>query len=131
MSKKTTKILKGLWNFLKKVWRGTISFCKWYRAYYTSHNRYVKGGMLLCTLIVAFFLYLGAVDMNLFWLFGKSPGWIEISQHKTSEASEIYSADGVLIGKFYNENRTPVEYDDVNPAFWVALVDTEDDVLSI
>ena len=51
-------------------------------------------------MIVAFFLYLGAVDMNFLWLFGKSPGWLEISQHKTSVASEIYSADGVLIGKF-------------------------------
>ena len=31
------------------------------------------------------------------------------------------------IGKFYNENRTPVEYDDVNPTFWEALIDTEDE----
>ena len=83
--------------------------------------------MLLCTMIVAFFLYLGAVDMNFLWLFGKSPGWLEISQHKTSVASEIYSADGVLIGKFYNENRTPVEYDEVAPDFWTALIDTEDE----
>jgi penicillin-binding protein 1A len=127
MSRNAKKITKSLWNFLKKVWHGTVNFCKWYIAYYKSHNRYVKGIMLFCTLIVAFFLYLGAVDMNLFWLFGKSPGWIEISQHKTSEASEIYSADSVLIGKFYNENRTPVEYDDVNPAFWEALIDTEDE----
>ena len=127
MSRHAKKITKSLWNFLKKVWHGTVNFCKWYIAYYKSHNRYVKGIMLFCTLIVAFFLYLGAVDMNLFWLFGKSPGWIEISQHKTSEASEIYSADSVLIGKFYNENRTPVEYDDVNPAFWEALIDTEDE----
>ncbi len=83
--------------------------------------------MLLCTFVVFFFLYLGAVDMNLFWLFGKSPGWLEISQHKTSVASEIYSADGVMIGKFYNENRTPVEYDDVSDDFWKALIDTEDE----
>jgi penicillin-binding protein 1A len=33
----------------------------------------------------------------------------------------------VRIGKFYNENRSPVEYEDVNPVFWTALVDTEDE----
>lgn len=45
----------------------------------------------------------------------------------TSEASEIYSADNKLIGKYFNENRTPVKYDEVNPQFWHALVDTEDE----
>ena len=120
-------IFKSLWNFLKKVWQKTVKFCKWYHTTYVNHNRFVKATMLLCTMIVAFFLYLGAVDMNFLWLFGKSPGWLEISQHKTSVASEIYSADGVLIGKFYNENRTPVEYDEVAPDFWTALIDTEDE----
>ena len=33
----------------------------------------------------------------------------------------------MLIGKYFNENRTPVEYEDVNPAFWKALIDTEDE----
>ena len=32
-----------------------------------------------------------------------------------------------MIGKFFSENRTPVEYEDVNPVFWKALVDTEDE----
>lgn len=46
---------------------------------------------------------------------------------QTSEASEIYSADGKLIGKYFNENRTPVTYEEVNPDFFKALVDTEDE----
>jgi penicillin-binding protein 1A len=45
----------------------------------------------------------------------------------TAEASEIYSADGQLIGKYFSENRTPVKYEDVNPVFWEALVSTEDE----
>ena len=72
-------------------------------------------------------LYLGAVDTNFLWLFGKSPGFAQIKNPATSEASEIYSADGVLIGRYYNENRTPVKFEDVNPAFWKALIDTEDE----
>ena len=39
----------------------------------------------------------------------------------------IYSADGKLIGKFFSENRTPVTYEEVNPVFWRALIDTEDE----
>ena len=46
---------------------------------------------------------------------------------ETHQASEIYSADGKLIGKFFNENRTPVKFEDVNPTFWKVLVDTEDE----
>jgi len=68
------------------------------------------------------------VDMNFLWLFGKSPGYFSgIMAPQTSEASEIYSADGKLIGKYFNENRTPVNYGDVNPVFWNTLIDTEDE----
>lgn len=88
---------------------------------------YTKTLIGIASCIVAFFLYLGAVDINFLWLFGKSPGFSAIKEAVTSEASEIYSDDGVLIGKYFNENRTPVEYEDVNPAFWKALIDTEDE----
>lgn len=67
------------------------------------------------------------VDINFLWLFGKSPGFAQIMHPQTSQASEIYSADGVLIGKYFNENRTPVKYEEVNPQFWKSLIDTEDE----
>ncbi|MBR4275770.1 MAG: penicillin-binding protein [Prevotella sp.] len=103
------------------------AFWSWYKSCYKGRPWYIKTITVIASLIVFFFLYLGAVDINLFWLFGKSPGWAEISEHKTSQASELYSADGVLLGKYFNENRTPVEYQDVNPVFWRALIDTEDE----
>ncbi len=40
--------------------------------------------------------------------------------------SELYSSDGKLIGKYFKENRTPVEYDSIAPAIVDALVATED-----
>lgn len=68
------------------------------------------------------------VDINFLWLFGSSPGYFSgILDPQVSEASEIYSADGKMIGKFFNENRTPVKYDEVSPSFFKALVDTEDE----
>lgn len=103
------------------------AFLTWYRNLYRGRKWYTKTLIGIASCIVAFFLYLGAVDINLLWLFGKSPGFSAIKEAVTSEASEIYSDDGVLIGKYFNENRTPVEYEDVNPAFWKALIDTEDE----
>lgn len=82
----------------------------------------------MASCIIAFFIYLFLVDINFLWLFGKSPGYFSgIMDPQTSQASEIYSADGKLMGKFFNENRTPVKYEEVNPAFFKALVDTEDE----
>ena len=83
-------------------------------------------GLVSC--IVALIVYLGMVDINFLWLFGKSPGYFSgIRDPQTNQASEIYSADGVMIGKFFSENRMPVKFEEVNPNFWKALIDTEDE----
>lgn len=107
-------------NKLRKAW-------SWYKHLYKGRPWYVKTIAALISLVVAFILYLGAVDINFLWLFGKSPGMSVIMNPQTSQASEIYSADGVQIGKFFSENRTPVKYEEVNPLFWKTLIDTEDE----
>ena len=110
------------------LWQKVISFWPWYKNLYKGRAWYTKTLVGLVSCIVAFILYLGAVDINFLWLFGKSPGFFSGTRNpQTSEASEIYSADGKLIGKYFNENRTPVKYEEVNPAFFKALVDTEDE----
>ena len=118
------KILSSAWKLIRKM---TAGFWAWYKSIYKGRRWYVKAISVLGTLVVLFMLYLGAVDINLFWLFGKSPGWSDIREHRTAQASELYSADGVLLGKYFNENRIPVEYKDVAPVFWQALISTEDE----
>ena len=103
------------------------AFWLWYKNLYVGSKWYKKTITIILSLIVAFIVYLGMVDINFLWLFGKSPGFSQIKKPTTSEASEIYSADGVLIGKYFSENRTPIKYEDVNPVFWKALIDTEDE----
>ena len=103
------------------------AFWKWYKGLYKGRKWYFKTGVVIASAFVAFFVYLGMVDINFLWLFGKSPGWSTINNPITAQASEIYSADGKLIGKYFNENRTPVSYGDVNPVFWNTLIDTEDE----
>lgn len=103
-------------------------FWPWYKSLYQGKAWYTKALIGFCSFLISFIVYLGMVDMNFLWLFGKSPGYFSgIMDPQTSEASEIYSADGKLIGKFFNENRTPVKYEDVNPIFFKELIDTEDE----
>lgn len=119
--------MKKIKDILISCFNGIKKFFPWYRNLYQGKPWYKKALVGIASCIVAFFLYLGMVDINFMWLFGKSPGFYTIMNPETHEASEIYSDDGVLIGKFFNENRTPVKYEEVNPAFFKALVDTEDE----
>ena len=111
----------------KQIWHVIKSAYVWYKKLYTGRAWYTKAMIAFISFILFFIIYLIAVDINFLWLFGKSPGFSEIKKPTTSQASEIYSADGVLIGKYFNQNRTPVRYGDVNPIFWKTLVDTEDE----
>jgi len=112
--------LQGILQIPKTIWN-------WYKSLYVGRPWYIKIVVGILSLIVAFFLYLSAVDINFLWLFGKSPSMSTIKHKRPNQASELYSADNVLIGKYFSENRTPVTYEEVNPVFWKALIDTEDE----
>ena len=112
---------------MDRCWKAIKGFWPWYKSLYAGHKWYRKVAIAFLTFIFAFLLYLFMVDINFLWLFGRSPGMSSIMNPKTVQASELYSADGVLIGKYFSENRTPVTYEDINPVFWEALVDTEDE----
>ena len=114
------KIFATIIHWIKGIW-------PWYKSLYKGRPWYIKTIVAIASLIVAFFLYLGAVDTNFLWLFGKSPSMATIKNKRPSQASEIYSADNLMIGKYFSENRTPVKFEEVNPVFWKALVDTEDE----
>lgn len=115
-------------KFFSWLWKKIKNFFPWYASLYRGKTWYVKTLVALVSCIVALIVYLGAVDINFLWLFGKSPGFFSgIMNPHTSEASELYDAQGKLIGKYFNENRTPVKYEEVNPAFFQALISTEDE----
>ena len=110
-------------NIIVRNWR---RFKSWYKGLYRGRPWWAKTLAALGTFIVLFLLYLVAVDINLLWLFGKSPSTYSIMHPRNPEASYLYSADGKTIGKYYDENRTPVTYDEINPQFFKVLIDTED-----
>lgn len=96
--------------------------------------QYIYGGpwwekiiVWLLTIVILLLLLLAAVDINFLWLFGRSPGFKDIKNPITNEASIIISADSVPLGKYYNENRTPVTYQDISPKLVRTLIATEDE----
>jgi len=73
-----------------------------------------------------FILYIVAVSFNFFWLFGGMPDLITLENPKSELASELLSEDGKSLGKYFFENRTPVEFDQISKNVTDALIATED-----
>lgn len=71
-------------------------------------------------------LYFVALNANFLGLFGAIPSLQVLENPKNEVASEIYTADNVLMGKYYRQNRTPVDYEELSPYLINALVATED-----
>ena len=60
--------------------------------------------------------------------FGEMPDFRQLENPKTNFASEIISSDNQILGKYYfNDNRTPVDYDEINIETVNALIATEDE----
>ncbi len=58
---------------------------------------------------------------------GHIPSFEELENPKSSIATEVISSDGKPIGRFYIENRSYAEYEDLSPYLVKALVATEDE----
>jgi penicillin-binding protein 1A len=61
-----------------------------------------------------------------FGAFGKMPSLEDLENPEADLASEIYSSDGKLMGKYYAENRSEIKYNQISPNIIHALVATED-----
>lgn len=59
-------------------------------------------------------------------LFGRIPGEEELGNIRNFNASEVYSSDGRMIGKYYIENRRNIENSHISEHVINALVATED-----
>jgi penicillin-binding protein 1A len=70
-----------------------------------------------------FIVFLFAVNWG---LFGKMPSLAELENPSMLSSSEIYAADGTLMGKYYLKDRTNVKYEDISPNVINALIATED-----
>jgi penicillin-binding protein 1A len=74
-------------------------------------------------LLAVILLFVGAN----FGLLGKMPSIVELENPEANLATEIYSSDGKLMGKYYSENRSEVKFKDISPNVINALIATEDE----
>ena len=81
---------------------------------------FLKAGVALLLLAFLFFLivYVGFT--------GPVPSSEELQKIKNPVASEVYSSDGRLLGRYYIENRSNISFDQISPNVINALIATED-----
>jgi penicillin-binding protein 1A len=89
------------WKFIKWLWIAAIS------------------GLLAFSLLIAFI-------WNDFVPSYKLPPLEELENPTTYLASEIYSSDGVVLGKYFLQNRSNANFEDLSPQLINALLATED-----
>ncbi len=90
------------------------------------YRRSIKVFWILFSVCILFFvsIFLAAG----FGLLGKMPEFRQLENPKTNMATQIYSSDEKVIGKFYyNDNRTPLYYEEIPKNLVDALIATEDE----
>ncbi|MDX9891837.1 MAG: transglycosylase domain-containing protein [Bacteroidales bacterium] len=91
--------------------KGTKS--KWIKRFWIF---YISGFLFVVLLFIA--ISLG--------LLGFMPTFSDLENPKTNLATEVYSADGELLGKYYLENRSPCKFEELDSSLIQALIATED-----
>ena len=77
--------------------------------------------------LVSFVVFVWLVSINFLGLFGSLPDFKALENPDSELASELYASDGVLLGAFARENRSPVTYEELSPNLVNALIATEDE----
>lgn len=91
----------------------------------TTFSSYLKKLWLLFLSGIGFVILLFVLAS---WgLLGEMPTFEKLENPESNIATEIISTDGVVIGRFYAENRVPVTYDELPKHLIEALVATEDE----
>jgi penicillin-binding protein 1A len=87
-------------------------------------RKMIRGGLILAVFLL--FLLASFVLLVFTGGFGRIPGPQELSKIQNPLASEIYTSDGVLMGKYYIHNRQYLKPKDITVDLRNALIATED-----
>ncbi len=82
--------------------------------------RWVRlSGLAFLGMVLALFVFRTTIALSV-------PSVRELREIQTQIATEVYSADSILLGRYFNQYRTVVQYQDIPPHVFQALVATED-----
>jgi penicillin-binding protein 1A len=82
--------------------------------------------ILFFCVALGFPLYIYSVSIDLFGLFGGMPSLKSIENPENDLSSELISADGVSLGRYFRYNRSQVTYEQLSPALVNTLLLSED-----
>ena len=77
-------------------------------------------------LILCISLHVIGIYYNFLGLSGPMPSLEVLENPKSELASSLFASDGVVLGKYFRENRSPVEYENISQNLIKALLATED-----
>ena len=97
----------------KKEKKAKGTYSKWIKPFWIIYF----SGILILALLFTF--------ISMGWL-GFMPSLAELENPETNQATEVYSCDGVMLGKYYFENRSNCKFEEISPALVNALIATED-----
>ncbi|HYG18391.1 MAG TPA: transglycosylase domain-containing protein, partial [Ohtaekwangia sp.] len=90
-------------------------------------KKVIKGiWILFLCFIIAFPIYIYSVKIDLFGLFGGMPSLRAIENPENDLSSELISADGVSLGRYFRYNRSQVTYEQLSPNLVSTLLLSED-----
>jgi penicillin-binding protein 1A len=120
INKKTTIRLQFVVNLHKFL----SQMIKFEKGKYRRAIRWVWYGFFLGVTFIALFIW--AIAINFMGLFGEMPSLKALENPKSEQASEVYSADGKLMGKYFTVDRQPLDFEEISPYVINALIATED-----
>ena len=110
-------------DYLEKLRAWAKQFIPFFNSLSKEKKIALIGGILwnLVGYSIAFLVFLVWVGA-----FGHMPGRKELSLVENPAASEVYSSDSVLLGRYFIQERSAIHYEDIPKAVENALLSTED-----
>ena len=81
-------------------------------------------GFIIIFIFILFLFF--SIQKNHFNLYGELPSLEDLEKPKSELSSELYSADNIILGKYFRYNRTPTRYDELSDELIETILVTED-----
>jgi penicillin-binding protein 1A len=117
----TATLYRSLWRFV-----ALRPFMLWSGYHITRIRQYLHTHRKarLALLIAGPVMFLVFLLYAIVWI--ETPGARELGNIQNQVASEVYSADSVLLGRYFLQDRTEIRFQDIAPSVVDALIATED-----